>query len=149
MIGNQIVQAGIIAKLKANTDLLAVMVGVQAGATVENIKEDQYQGRTFTYPAVRVDIQRQEPMNEKDQCDPAALFFTVRCYAQANSSQDADKLAEAVNNVLHKQQVDHTSADGSYRIPRARSAGLAGAIRVSENLWMTSAAFTGNVNEIT
>jgi len=55
MLRNDQIQAAIIAKLKANNTIVALL------DSSAEIKEDQYQGTEYNYPAVRVQLNSNEP----------------------------------------------------------------------------------------
>jgi len=132
-----VIQKDIVDFLKADSTIQNLL----AGSDAADVREDQYQGRTFGYPAVRVDVLPQSPRNTHDQTDLSTLSFTIRCYTEGPSSKNADYLGGAINDALHRQQLYGTG----YSIPRVRSAGLTGAVRISENLWMAMATFIGNI----
>ena len=58
MISNDLVQAAIVAKLKADTTLVAWLT---ARSAENEIRESQWQGTVFSFPAVRVELGTQEP----------------------------------------------------------------------------------------
>lgn len=58
MIANNVIQAAIIAKLKAYT---ALTTWLAARSKAGEIREAQYQGVVFEYPCVRVSVGDQTP----------------------------------------------------------------------------------------
>ena len=78
MIDNDDIQAGLVAYLKAQTTTIVALLDSSG-----EIKEDQWQGTTFLYPAVRVDLGPQLP---KANCDAADVTgFSVRLVLLFNS----------------------------------------------------------------
>lgn len=138
IIGNDVLQAGVIAKLKVDANLIARLGGNDGG-----VKEDQYQGTRFTYPATRVDIQRQEPMNEAHPCTLSNLFFTVRVYAEGTSSKPCDEITALVAKALHRKQIVDDPV--TFRIAEVLYNGMFGATKTDDRLWMGTVIFTGNV----
>lgn len=134
MIGDAVIQADIVADLLAFNTLTAML------KTALEIREDQYQGTLFGYPAVRVAILNQTYIPDRDQCDHAILAFAVRCYIEDSSSKNADLLAAVVNTRLHKRNFHGTGWYSWFR-----SQGLVGALRVDERLWRAEALFGGTV----
>ena len=132
MIDNSIIQADLIAWLKARATLTALL------ATNKEVREDQYQGTRFDYPAVRLSLTQQIAILNAEQCDLARLNFSIRSYAEGGSSRVADQIAGEVNRLLHRYNF-HGSGWYSW----FRSAGLAGATRTGEKLWRAEAFFTG------
>lgn len=131
MLDNNDIQAGLIAYLKANTTVVALL------ASGTSIKEDQWQGTTFVYPAVRVDLGMQLP---RGNCDGAEATFSVICYSEDASSQEADRLAGTVNDQLHRKAF--TSSGVRYSI---YSRGLIPAIREDERTWRSEATFHATI----
>ena len=131
VIDNDDIQAGLIAKLKASTTIVALL------ASGTSIKEDQWQGTTFVYPAVRVDLGMQLP---RANCDGAEVTFSILCYSEDASSQEADELAGTVNEQLHRKAF--TSSSIRYSI---YSQGLIPAIREDDRTWRSEATFHATV----
>lgn len=133
MISNATVQAGLITYLKSKasvTVLLANTNGVE-------IREDQWQGNQFYYPAVRVRLDVQIP---DANCNMATMLIAIQCFSEADSSREADVIASAVNDVLHEKQF--TSGDVRYML---YSEGLVPAIRQDEQTWRSEALFRTRV----
>lgn len=134
MIDDSVLQKDLVADLLAYTTL----TGLLASAT--EIREDQYQGTVFHYPAVRVAILNQTYIPDREQCDHALVAFSVRCYTEEASSKAADILAGVVNGRLHRRNFHGTGWYSWFR-----SQGLVGALRVDERLWRAEALFGGTV----
>lgn len=130
MIPNDDVQAGIIAKLKANATLVAAL------NSSSEIKENQYQGAEFLYPAVRVSVGTQTNDRRSPFCAFGFLPFTVRVYSEQKSSQQADDILGKVN-FLHGTYITGTG----FILNNIECIGLTGAIRISEQLWMAEANY--------
>lgn len=130
MIPNDDIQAGIIAKLKADSTLVSAL------NSNNEIKELQYQGADFLYPAVRVSIGTQTNDRRSPFCAFGFLPFTVRVFSEQKSSQQADDILGKVN-FLHGSFVTGTG----FILNQIECIGLTGAIRVSEQLWMAEANY--------
>jgi len=140
MISNADIQKAIIAKLKATAAVTTLL-----GGDTE-VREQQWQGRTFTYPNIRVAIGQQSDMTEMEQCEWSAVSFIVWCMSEDRSSFEADNIASAVNSALHEAAWDVT-ADG-FRFHKIRSAGLFSATRMTERIWRAEAAFIARLHTI-
>lgn len=141
MISNNIVQAAIVGWLKAGSDVTTLLPESSGG-----IKEAQYQGSDYKYPAVRVRVVRQTPDPTKEQCDHARFIGSIRCYAEGPSSLPADQLAGAVNARMHRAQIGGGAVGtDAFYIPRVYCEGLTGAIRLNERLWVSEVTVGGNV----
>jgi hypothetical protein len=88
MIANNYLQADLIAALKADTALVAEL-GDDA-----RIKEQQWAGTGFDYPAIRLRLARQVPEG-RSNCDHNILSFSVLVFAEGGSGE---KLWQAVAN---------------------------------------------------
>ena len=132
MIPNDDVQAGLITKLKADTDLTAYLTGQSA---TDEIRENQWQGVDFTYPAVRVDLTEQtEAGNPPCLSD---LVFSVHCFGEGNSSLEADHVAGLVMQALLRKAFVGTGFTSGI----IANDSLVGAVRQAERVWRSTALF--------
>mgnify|MGYP001587158750 CR=1 FL=1 len=134
MIGNDVIQGNIVTDLKAATAITALL------ASAGEIRELQYQGADFAYPALRVHVDDNAPIVIREQCDHANLTFTIRAFTEGGSSRSSSTLAAAVNARYHRRNFQGT---GWYSWFRA--AALLGPRRVGERLWMSEVIFRGVV----
>ena len=136
MIRNDLIQAGIIAALKANTALVDFLT---ARASVDEIREAQWQGAIFTYPAVRVDLGTQVP-NGNGTCHPTMsdLAFSIFSFSELDSSQQADELAGLVDTALFNTRFSGTGFNSLL----VDSGGLISASRTLERVWQATGLYT-------
>lgn len=134
MIGNHILQASLIADLKAASAITTLL------ASSGEVRELQYQGADFAYPALRVHIDDNRPIITREQCDHANLSFTVRTFVEGGSSRPASIIATEVNRRFHRRNFH---GNGWYSWFRASA--FLGPRRVAENLWMVENIFQGVV----
>lgn len=131
MIGNDNIQAGIISKLKAASTVTALL------ATSGEVRELQYQGTDFLYPALRARIGTQT----KDRASPFCTFgfvpFTIQTFSEEKSSQEADNIAGVVADFLHGNFIKGTG----FILNNIECIGLVGAIQTSEKLWMSESNY--------
>lgn len=130
MIANNTIQAAIVAKLKANTALVNYLTAKSAGS---EIRESSWQGAAFTYPAVRVESGTQQPGPDTSICylTTGETPFTVLCFSEGDSSQEADELAALVNAALMGQRISGTG----FASLLIQSDGLTHAARTAERVW--------------
>jgi len=140
MIANDRVQAAIVAFLKADTALTAWLTARSAGS---EIREAQWQGTIFSYPAVRVDLGTQLP-DGLGTCytSNGQIPFTVYSYSEHDSSQQADQLAHLVNNALFGKQI---SGGTGFTTGLVKSDGLVSATRLAERLWRAGGFYRVNI----
>jgi hypothetical protein len=134
MIPNNQIKADLVADIKtfsSITDLLA---------SSSEVREQQYQGADYAYPAVRVAVRRNAAIHNREPCDHARLLFSIHCYTEEGSSMTADALAAAVNTQYHRR---YFSGTGWYSF--LRSAGLIPAARASEKLWRAEVLIEGTI----
>lgn len=135
MIADNVIQADFVASLKADASVLAII------AVATEVKEDQYQGTVFAYPAVRVGIESQTPISERGpSCDHARLRMTLYAYTEEASSKRADQLAGVMNTKYHRRFFRGT---GWYTW--LYSSGLRSAVRITEKLWRAEVPLIGTV----
>lgn len=136
MIDNNLIQAAIVSKLKADTLLVAFLTSLGAGA---EIRESQWQGTTFAYPNVRVELGTQ--IEEGNPPCYSTQPFTVYSYSEQDSSREANQLAGYVNDALLRQMISGTGWHSQLII----SDGNIAARRVSERVWQAVNLYRMNV----
>ena len=76
MIHNDRIQAALLARAKSKATILAKL------DDPDEIREDQWQGREFTYPDYRIRIIRNEPLNDCYQ----RVEFSFQAFSETSSS---------------------------------------------------------------
>lgn len=135
MIGNDVIQADIVALLKGDstiTDLLA---------SASEVREANYMGPDWNYPTLRVAIDTQTPRVDSQECDHSILNFRILVFSDKPSSLEAQQIATAVNNFFHNRHVTGTG----YFMRRVVSAGLSGPTPAGEFRWFVQCQFRANV----
>jgi hypothetical protein len=136
MISPELIQAGIITKLKADTALTTWLTARSAGS---EIRENQWQGRQFVYPAIRVDLLAQtEPGNPP--CYSQTLF-NVFAFAEGDSSKDAGILAGLVDAALIRKKFSGTGFNSGV----ISSLGTVPPIRTAERTWQALGQYQANL----
>ncbi len=135
MIASDDLQASIITRLKANTALIAFLTTY---AAQNEVRETQWQGAAFVYPAVRVSIGTQNPIGD-GVCylTNSEVTFTVHSFSESDSSQQADDLAGLVNTALMGGRLAGTGF-GSLVI---QSDGLVHAVRTVGRVWQAQGLY--------
>lgn len=91
MIGDEVVQAAIIAKLKS-------LAPFQSVASTE-IRELEWQGDTFSYPNIRVELEENVPyFDEQLRCTLQRVEWSVYCFSQQRSSKECSQIKTSVIN---------------------------------------------------
>lgn len=127
MISDEIVQAAIISKLKSLTSLTA-----RLGDGVLGIKEFSWQGDTFTYPAVRVDIEENEfYFDDQEKCLLQRVEFSVYIYTEDRSSKVCSEIKGLVANGL----IGFTATANNIKFTPIRLVDNVPAIREDDRTW--------------
>lgn len=93
MIGDEVIQAAIVAKLKA----LAPFGDVQP---VE-VREFEWQGDEFTYPNIRVELEdNRYYYDEQERCSLQYVEFSVYVFSQQRSSKECSQIKTLVTNAM-------------------------------------------------
>lgn len=123
MIDNNLIQAAIVAYLKADTALIAYLTTYEAEAEV---REAEWQGSVFLYPCVRVELGTQT--EEGNPPCYSTLPFTIYSSSEQDSSLQANHLAGLVQDALKGKQLSGTGfttgrviSDGNVAARRTRN----------------------------
>jgi hypothetical protein len=131
MIPEELVQAALITKLKGATGVVGYL------NSADEIKEAQWQGTTFKYPAVRVKMGIQTPLPE--DCASSIVPFIVICKGEKASSKTTSVLASAVVNALQGRR--WCDIIQGVRFVAIRAVGVGGIAREDALTWKAEASF--------
>lgn len=87
------VQIALLAYLKAQTSLTSLL------ANSGQIKETQWQGEDFSYPAIRTG---NDILPSQDGCSPDGVEGTVYIFSEQKSSKQCSLVAAEVSRILHR-----------------------------------------------
>lgn len=130
MLRNDTIQAGLVEEFKSLTPVSTLL-----GGTTE-IRESQWQGTQFSYPAIRVDVQTQVPSIEG--CAYGWIDATVSVYSEKASSQECDTIAGTVFQNLRRS----FTRNGVF-FSGMRCSSLGGAYRINEQTWKADVRIRG------
>ena len=131
---NDLIQSAIIAYLKTKTTILAEL------PYDEEIREDQWQGREFHYPNIRVRLTSLIPQGSQD-CNLAVINLSILVYSEKSSSYEADEIAGIISSVLHATQFTHQSINFGLW-----TTNIIPAIRSEINVWRSEVLMNGIVS---
>jgi hypothetical protein len=134
MIGNDVLQAAIVATLKADT---ALTTWLAARSSSGEIREAQYQGTTFEYPAVRVAIGEQIPEGDTCYLTGAIVTFEMWCYSEHDSSQECDQLAKLAADAVFGKRISGTGFASNSVLCDS----FPHAVRTGDKLWEAFSTF--------
>lgn len=97
MIGDEIAQAAIIAKLKLIAPFTSSFGSVQSS----EIREWDWQGDVFTYPNIRVELEDNRPYyDEQQKCTLQMVEFSVYVFSEQKSSKECSQIKTNIINAL-------------------------------------------------
>jgi hypothetical protein len=101
MISNDDIQAGIIAYMKSKPAIVSLLS--KAG----DIKESQWMGTDFTYPAIRVYVDFSPTI---PPCSPDDANIGIEVYSEQKSSAEAQNIAGVIHGIFHGHPFQSTGA---------------------------------------
>lgn len=139
MISIDLVQAEIVSVLKANGPLVGV-VG-------DEIREEQWQGTEFSYPAIRVSV-GDFPDLMGGSCPGlhGTISFRVLTFSEEASSRQADQLGGLIMGALLDEQMKTVQfISGPIRLGRR---GQVSAVRTPQRVWRGEVGFACNIYSV-
>lgn len=133
MIPNNELQAALITDAKSRNSLTD-----ELGGSTE-IREDQWQGREFSYPNIRVRMIENTPF--MDDCG-SRFRVSFLVFTENTSSQNADKIAGIINDIYYGKSFTTNSI--TFTIGDTR---LMPAIRNSNTTWRSEVILVGVASE--
>ena len=139
IIGDEVVQAAIIAKLKSLAPFGAV-------ASTE-VRELEWQGDSFTYPNIRVELEDNTPYyDEQLRCGLQRVEFSVYVFSEQRSSKEASQIKTLVTNAMVSD--GFSSSTYSVRFLPIRILDNVPAIREDDRTWRTQVKFGTKVSSL-
>lgn len=130
MISVSDIQAAFVTSLKADTLVTAVMLA-------DEIRENQWQGKDFTYPNVRIDMLPERPATMSN-CEGNYVDVLFRVFSEQTSSKEANDIAVKIANKYHNKSFPI----GTLRFMLVCSS-LVPANRIDTKTWEAQVRFTG------
>lgn len=140
MIPNSEIQSALVSKIKANATIVLQLTNNDT----EDIKEDNWQGRNFDYPAIRINLLDQviDP-SSNDRCLVSKSIFSIIILSTDDSSKQADDIAGVVASQLDNKGFTQSGI----KFERLRCERLIPAKPVND-LWRSEAVFSSRVRRI-
>lgn len=133
MLRNDEIQASIVEYLKNLSDITGELLDT------DEIREDQWQSKNFTYPNIRVRL----ISNDLDltKCGLHSVLFSCMAFSEEYSSQQADRIAGIMGITLHERSFVSNSIAFTTTVTD-----LVPAIRISEQTWRSEAILNAKVS---
>lgn len=132
LIRNDEIQASLVARLKANTTIVALL------NSSDDIKEVQSQSREFNYPAVRVRLFSTVPVAKAGCANQVEVGILV--FSEQGSSYEADRITGIIGNELHDSSFVSSSLAFHLSVTN-----LIHAYRRDERTWQAEVILRGTV----
>jgi hypothetical protein len=129
MIPNNEIQAALISYLLSKTDITSEL------GDADDIREDQWQGRLFGYPNIRVRLIGNSPFN--DDCG-SRFTASIMVFTEDTSSKRCDRLSGIINGKFHSKAF--RSNDIAFL---CRTTSLTPAIRQDVRVWRSEVMIAG------
>lgn len=136
---NTQIQSAIITKLKSITSLIDALN--DAGSSLSEIREDQWQGTEFIYPNIRVRMISNSPEGDTAYCPRCEFTLSIMVFSQGYSSLEADTLAGIIASYLNK-----TSFSIVQTILYTQVTNIIPAIRSDRNTWRAECLIRGTAS---
>lgn len=130
------IQEAIVQHLKSDISLVAKL------ASDKEIKEDQWKGKSFVYPAVRVQLKNQTPVYP--DCSVVYQDFSVLCFSELASSMEANDVATLVLSALDHKPFTYNGII----LLSIKSTNVVPANAVEERLWVADDQFRALVQTV-
>lgn len=133
MINNADIQTAWISKLKATATLTARVPATE-------IRENQWMGQTFSYPAVRVKLGPLAPVVQNINCNNWRSEVAILVFTEQKSSRTADEIAGIIATAFWK----HPFSSGGVSLYSIDLASLVPAYvpEYDTNCWVSEVNFT-------
>jgi hypothetical protein len=96
IISDELVQADLITKVKAITTVTNLLLDGTSG-----VKELQWQGDSFQYPAVRIDLEDNGYVfDEQERCQLYKIEFSIYIFSQERSSKQCSQIKGLLETAL-------------------------------------------------
>lgn len=119
-------QAAILDWMKAQTTITNEL------PSSDNIKEREWQGAVFNYPAVRLDMGILEAPPE---CDYREGDFSILVFSEKDSSLEANRIAGIIGEYMHEKSFTRTTSQGTLHFSMVRLLTKIPALRQDRRTW--------------
>lgn len=145
MITNSEFQAALVTRLKDNTKYGIAAIHALL-ATSGEIRENQFQGADFAYPALRVLVSNLNPIAEGPCRDSLfRSFFSIAVFSESTSSKEADDIAGLVAEALDERMLDTIT----FRTGNISLWSVNAATRIGPRLWKAEVFFRTSIYQKT
>jgi hypothetical protein len=139
VIGDEVIQAGLIARLKTYPS----PTGAFTNST--EIRELGWQGDEFVYPNIRLDLEdNRYYFDEQKRCQLQEVEWSIYVFSEQRSSKQSSQIKTEIINFLVGN--GWTSLAHNIRFTSPRLIENVPAVRESERVWRCQARFSSRVS---
>jgi len=131
MISVSDIQAAFFTGLKAYTNIVTTVM------LSDEIRENQWQGKDFIYPNIRIDMLPERPATQTN-CEGNYVDVQFRVFSEQYSSKEANDIAVKIANKFHNKSLNL----GTIRFMLVCSS-LVPANRTDQKTWEAQVRFNG------
>lgn len=135
MISLSAVQAAFIATLKADAVVLALL------SDTKEIRENQWQGKDFIYPAIRVDMQTAVPIAGTN-CEAEMVELDIQFYTEDTFSKNCDDGCAVIATKYHAKSF----SSGGVKFGGMIVTVVTAARRTDQQTWMGKVHLRGSIS---
>ena len=137
MISDELLQADLVSKLKRIASVTSLLPDGTSG-----IRELQWQGDTFQYPCVRLDLEQNEYVfDEQERCQLYQIEFSLYIFSEERSSKQCSVIKGLLENYLTGKGWTGTNA----KYTRLRLIDSVPAVREDMTTWRTQLKYRTRV----
>lgn len=137
MLGNDEIQAALVGYFKSIPSIADEVTHTVNSKSIVDVREDQWQGRDFAYPNIRIRLISNTPLWSGD-CNAHRIYLGIQVFTENDSSLNADRIAGIINSALHGKSFSASSITFSLR-----TTNLVPAIRSDVLTWRSEVLMTG------
>ena len=133
---NDQLKAALLAKMQSNPTIVALL------SASSDIKENQWQGKDFIYPAVRIYVFPKGNLPTEANCNFSTIMMGINIFSEQDSSQECDYIAGIIGNELHTQSFTSLAITFTGLIVKE----LNPAIRIDDRTWQANIVLIGTAS---
>lgn len=119
---------------------------ITEGSSASEIREINWKGTDFEYPAIRLRIIRNEP--DSSDCDRSNIVASWLVFTEDQSSANADKLSGIIASYFESKQFSSSLQGSDYSVSLGRIT-LVPAFSVGELVWRSEVILEGLISKTT
>ena len=136
--GNDTIQAGLIAKAKSITAITSLVTNSES---IVEIREAEWQGVDFEYPAIRLRLRpTQVPIED---CGPVRIQFVWEVYSEQASSKESMDIATAIISNFPKSWTYTDSGGQEYLFNGIKTSLIDRPFRIGQRTWQENVEMAG------